>query len=109
MKKKIILLLLTLFTFGVTGIMASAPANHVKHTAGYSATLTKADRNALVERVYEIRDMDLSSLSADEKIGLSKELKDIKAKLTEPGFTGLYISSGVIIIILLVLLLLAID
>ncbi|MES2558363.1 MAG: hypothetical protein V4590_01385 [Bacteroidota bacterium] len=109
MKNWIFLLLLALFTFSVSGTVANTPVNQTKHTATYSAKLTKSERNILVARVYEIRDMNLSSLNNEEKVRLSNELKDIKAKLAEPGFTGLYISSGVIIIILIVLLLLAID
>jgi hypothetical protein len=108
MKTRIFLLLLTLFIVNVTGIVAATP-DHAKHAKSFAAKTTKSEREILVARVYEIRDMDLSSLSSEEKMKLSNELKGIKVKLADPGFTGLYISSGVIIIILIVLLLLAID
>lgn len=58
-------------------------------------------------RVDEIRNMDKSSLSAEERKGLRNELKDLKQEAKAIGKGGVYISfAGIIIIILLLIILL---
>jgi len=58
----------------------------------------------LINRVEEIKAMDLSTLTVTEKKALKKELKGIKSELKV--VTGVYLSIGAIIIIILLLLLL---
>ena len=58
-------------------------------------------------RVDEIRNMDKSSLSAEERKGLRNELKDMRQEAKAIGRGGVYISfAGIIIIILLLIILL---
>ncbi len=67
----------------------------------------------LAARVFEIRSMDRSSMSVDEKQGLKSELKMIKKALrenadsrTERNSGGIYISVGALIIIIILLIIL---
>lgn len=68
--------------------------------------LTTAEMEAMVARVYEIKDMKKSDLTKSERKELRKEVKEIRRDLKEAGNGGLYISSGAIIIILLLIIIL---
>ncbi len=59
---------------------------------------------ALIQRVQEIKAMDIKSMSPTQKKALKSELKSIKQDLKV--VTGVYLSVGAIIIIILLLLLL---
>ena len=56
----------------------------------------------LVDRLYEIKEMDLKSLKPAEKKELRKEVREIKSELKAGG---VYLSVGVILLILLIVLL----
>ena len=56
-------------------------------------------------RVEEIRAMDKSDLSREERKELRKELRDMKGQANAIANGGVYLSVGAIIIILLVLIL----
>jgi acyl-CoA synthetase (NDP forming) len=60
----------------------------------------------MVDRVDEIKEMDRSNLSREEKKELRKELREIKKDLKKRRGSGLYISTGAIIIILLLIIIL---
>ena len=69
--------------------------------------LTEAQKERLAEieaRVDEIKAMDFSAMSKDEKKDVRMELKDMKEEAKRAG-GGVYISVGAIIIILLILIL----
>jgi hypothetical protein len=104
MKKIIAMICFTLFVLGATGVMAGEKeaTKNILETS-VSRQLSRSERAVLENRVKEIRNMELSSLSSSEKAELKAELLQIKDKLSEP-FTGIYLSAGAIIIILLVLL-----
>lgn len=57
----------------------------------------------MVDRVYEIKAMDFSTLTVTEKKELKQELKGIKHDLK--AVTGVYFSIGALIIIILLLIL----
>ena len=59
----------------------------------------------MIDRLYEIKELDKSTLSRDEKKELRKEVRAIKKSVRASG-NGLYISSGAIIIILLLIIIL---
>ncbi len=61
---------------------------------------------ASVARVNEIKAMDKSKLSSDEKKSLRKELRGIKKDIKDNDNKGIYLSVGAIIIIVLLLILL---
>src|SRR5438874_4781896 len=70
-----------------------------------AAKLTGEEKNKLVSRLKEIRDMDKSNLTKDEKRELRKEVTVIKDKLHSGG-VSIYLSATAIIIILLLIILL---
>lgn len=57
----------------------------------------------MIDRVYEIKEMDKSSLTIAERKELKKELRAIKHDLK--AVTGIYLSIGALIIIILLLIL----
>lgn len=97
--------------------------NAVEEMSTEAIAEAKTDINKMVERVEEISEMDIESMTRAEKKELRKEVRTIKKDLRDYGrsdspavaeaaakaeaqATGLYISGGAIIIILLLLLLL---
>jgi hypothetical protein len=60
---------------------------------------------ALMNRLYEIEEMDKSEMSRAEKRELRKEVRSIQAELRQLS-GGVYISAGALIIILLLLIIL---
>ncbi len=64
----------------------------------------RAELNRIVSRVDEIKAMDKSKLSKEERKELRKELKEMKKKAKALG-GGVYLSVGAIIIIILLLIL----
>lgn len=60
---------------------------------------------ASVARVNEIKAMDKTKLSADERKSLRKELRGIKKDIKDRENNGIYLSLGAIIIIILILIL----
>lgn len=67
--------------------------------------IDSAKAYALVSRLDEIKAIDLSSMEANEKRKLRKEVRSIKKTLSEIR-GGVYLSVGAIIIIILLLILL---
>jgi tRNA pseudouridine-54 N-methylase len=69
-------------------------------------TAAQAERTKVITaRLYEIKAMDKSSMSAAEKKALRKEVKAMKQEMRE-GNGGIYLSVGAVIIIILLLILL---
>ena len=106
MKKKIYLLSIAL--------MLAFSANHAKaatvitEPAAKEVTLTDAQREvklqAIKARVEEIKAMDKSQLSKEQRQELKSELKSMKSQARAMG-GGIYLSVGAIIIIILLLIL----
>ena len=93
---------LVLFTFVSVGAMATETTN---------VENAQARANQLIERVQEIRTLDRSEMSSEEKSEIKAELRLIKQELKEIKSTkGLddkvSISIGAIIIIILLLIIL---
>lgn len=80
---------------------ASKPVTTSTATPGTSPEVT-----ALLERLNEIKAMDVSKMSRVEKRELRKEVKSTKEALRNNGYGGVYISGGAIIIIILLIILL---
>ncbi len=107
-------------------IPAQSGAEEEKSNVAVTETKTEvaAEVNGLVDRLEEIKAMDLSELSSSEKKELRKEVRTIKKDLKDyskanadanananatgegEAGPGIYISGGAIIVILLLLLLL---
>lgn len=100
--KKFIYALVLMFTLGIstnTVLAADKKEPKTELTAEQKARYEK-----LVNRVEEIRNMDKSNLSREEKRALRKELKEMKEQARTLN-QGVYLSVGAIIIIILVLIL----
>jgi hypothetical protein len=67
--------------------------------------LTKEEAEIITLRIEEIREMDKSTLTAEEKLELRTELKDIRKEIKRQG-GYIYISVGTILVVLLLILLL---
>lgn len=91
------------FAFTPTHTMAATKANAAMATS--AATNDQARADALVERLKEIKAMDLSELNASEKKVLRTEVLSIKQELK--ALDGvIYISAGALILIIVLLILL---
>jgi hypothetical protein len=101
--KKLFAILALFFS---TQLLMAVPTNDSKTNKG-ETELTEAQKERLAEiqlRVDEIKAMDFSTMSKDEKKDVRMELKEMKEEAKRAG-GGVYISVGAIIIILLILIL----
>ena len=90
-----------------TQMLVAAPTND-EDSKKDKTELTEAQKVRLAEieaRVDEIKAMDFSTMSREEKKDVRMELKEMKEEAKRAG-GGVYISVGAIIIILLLLILL---
>ncbi|MVN21956.1 hypothetical protein [Mucilaginibacter arboris] len=106
MKKKVYLLSTALvLAFSTTQLSA---ATVITEPIAKEVSLTDAQKEAKLEaikaRVEEIKAMDKSQLSKEQKQEVKAELKTMKAQARALG-GGIYLSVGAIIIIILVLIL----
>jgi len=100
--KKLIYTLALVFTLGISfnsAYAADKPAkNPTELTAEQQVQLEK-----IKSRVDEIKGMDKSNLSKDERKALKKELKEMKNQARAIS-GGVYLSVGAIIVIILLLI-----
>jgi ElaB/YqjD/DUF883 family membrane-anchored ribosome-binding protein len=92
-------MLLATLTFNINLAVAAPEKPKTELTAEQRAEL-----NRIVSRVEEIKAMDKSNLSKEERKELRKELKEMKKKARAMN-GGVYLSVGAIIIIILLLIL----
>ena len=100
--KKIIYSLVLVFTLGISTSTVSAADSKKPKTELTAEQKVQLDK--LVNRVEEIRNMDKSNLSREEKRALRKELREMKDQARALS-GGVYLSVGAIIIIILLLIL----
>lgn len=101
------------FTVAMTLALFSSSANAatevVKDPAKLEETMTaeqkEAKINQIKQRVEEIKAMDKSHLSKQERKDLKKEVREMKKQANAIGAGGVYLSVGAIIIIILLLIL----
>jgi hypothetical protein len=93
--------------FVITALSVNANPSKQFNTApaAKEITLTQDEANKMISRIYEIKDMNKSNLSAAEKQNLRNELLGIKSKLSGP-VTGVYISGGALILLIILLIIL---
>ena len=104
MKKPVLLILTLLFTLTFSPVqMLAATSDPVTVSAGNPEDDEKA--KALLARLEQIKAMDKSELTREQKKELRKEVREIKSQLRATG-NGIYLSIGAIIIIILLLILL---
>lgn len=105
MKKITLSLIAALLLVSILPTQVSAGSNPENTSLEAPKTTESTEATALVNRLYEIKAMDVSHMKGAEKKQLRKEVKSIKSQLkTLNG--GVYLSAGAIIIILLIIILL---
>lgn len=107
MKKTNLMALIMFLALSASPVFAAKSGNTANTSATTTETetrLTNEEVNALTSRVYEIRDMDKSDLSAAEKSELKSELKEINATIKSDPYIYIGGSTLIIIIVLLILL-----
>jgi hypothetical protein len=84
-----------------------ADNSELKATKEVSHRMSSSQANRMKTRLNEIRAMDMSKLSADQKRDLRKEVTNMKQELQQsrPGYV-IYISLAALIVIVLIILLL---
>ncbi len=105
--KKIPIIIVLAFFFVSLNANASKLETVVNSENASVGVLNEMEVNKLAARVYEINNIDKSTLSSSEKFALKHELRTIKTKLTtfyDNG--GIYIGGGTLLIIIILLILL---
>lgn len=98
-----ILLLLVAFTFGNMSSASAVTADKpIKELTEQEIAVRMAE---MTNRVEEIKKMDRSTLTKQERKALRKELKEMNKAAKAMGQGGVYLSVGAIIIIILLLIL----
>ena len=110
MKKIIFLVFVTLFTLSASMVFGEDPdKNSVTEKTAVAAeteiTMSDEEIDLITKRVEEIRNMDKSDLTADEKGELKKELKDMKKDVKQSG-GAIYIGGGTLLLIIILVILL---
>jgi hypothetical protein len=67
-----------------------------------SKNVESAEAKAMIARLHEIKAMDKSHLTSQEKKQLRKEVRTLKTNITQIG-GGVYLSAGAVILILVLL------
>ncbi|MDY0102701.1 MAG: hypothetical protein RBS07_07155 [Lentimicrobium sp.] len=122
MKKAMPILMTTLLLLFFIPFQLTAAEDNDPGKASVTADAQSARVNVLVDRLYEINDMDIPAMSFTEKKALRKEVRSIKRELESisdnasnppvnvpplpPPAQGIYLSAGAVIIIVLLLILL---
>lgn len=101
--KRIIYSLILVFTLGISASTVTAAEKKDKAKTEMTAE-QKIQLKRITDRVEEIKAMDKSELSKDERKALRKELRELKQEARAIG-GGVYLSVGAIIIIILLLIL----
>ncbi len=99
MKNKFLLctiaLILCLTSFSIPGFAANGPATN---------TATEARMQQIRSRLLEIKNMDMSKLSRDDRRALRHEVRELRQEAKDLD-GGIYLSAGAIVIIILLLIL----
>lgn len=101
--KKLIYSFALVFILGISANTVMAAGNRDKNKTELTAE-QQVELKRITDRVEEIKHMDKSNLSKEERKELRKELKEMKKHARAMG-GGVYLSVGAIIIIILLLIL----
>jgi hypothetical protein len=104
MKNYVFILFLSLTVTAVFPNLAQANNGEKIVLIDHTRITGVSEKDAFVKRLNEIRDMDRSTLNAQEKSNLKNELKAMKHQLRPGG--GLYLSIGSLIVIIILLIIL---
>jgi len=98
----LVLCLLLAFTFGNPRQASAEDVNPLKELTEEEIAVRMSQ---MTQRVEEIKSMDRSSLTKQERKELRKELREMNKTAKAMGQGGVYLSVGAIIIIILLLIL----
>lgn len=101
--------LLTLAAAAALFAFSGSPVEATPFKSKEPKVLTVEETERLLEiesKVIEIKEMDLSALSKDERKDLRYELKSMEKEAKAMRGSGIYISTGALIIILLLIIIL---
>ncbi|CAH0997902.1 hypothetical protein EMA8858_04037 [Emticicia aquatica] len=101
--KKYSLYILTIVLLSLMPTLLKAESNAT--FADKTKKAESAEANVLISRLNEIKAMDKSKMTFQEKKQLRKEVRTLKTNIAQIG-GGVYLSVGAIIVILLLLILL---
>ena len=105
MKKPFLSLIAAAALFTYTG--NPAEATNLKSKEPKVLTVEETERLKEIEaKVFEIKEMDFSLLSKEEKKELRNELKSLEKEAKSTRGNGLYISTGALIVIIILLIIL---
>jgi Flp pilus assembly protein TadB len=108
MKKIIVLAFFAIVALNATTVLADEPKVNTTSSSTTIQTdqsqLTAEQMQQMVTRVYEIRDMDKSHLTLEQKKGLKSELRSIKSKLQSQKDPVVFVASGSAILLIIILL-----
>jgi uncharacterized protein (DUF885 family) len=99
------LLLLVITTFAEAAPNSNDPIRTKKEVAAMTPAEREARVASLIKRVEEIKAMDRSKLSREERKELRKELRSLNKEAKVFGRGGIYLSVGAILVIILILVL----
>ncbi|WP_373522307.1 hypothetical protein [Aquiflexum sp.] len=105
MKKPLLTLAAAAALFAFTG----SPSEAIPFKSKEPKVLTVEEKERLLEiesKVLEIKEMDFSTLSKEERKELKDELRTLEKEAKSRGESGLYISTGALIVILILLIIL---
>ena len=105
MKKITLCLMTACLSLTFYPVQSNATTTETHSPIVVSKPVNCPEANALVLRLNEIKDIDMSSLSRSEKKELRKEVRAIEKNLHD-NYGGVYISVGGLIIIILLLIIL---
>ena len=111
MKRTIFFVIVMIFTLSSTMAFANKSDSNSETEKSKNAVktenkLTDEEIDKITERVEEIRKVDKSDLTGEEKSELKKELKEIKKEMKKSSGT-IYIGGTTLILIIILILLLA--
>jgi hypothetical protein len=101
--------LLTFAAAAALFVFSGSPVNATPFKSKEPKVLTVEESERLLEiesKVLEIKEMDLSDLSKEEKKELKDELRSLEKEAKAFRGTGIYISTGALIIIILLIIIL---
>jgi molecular chaperone DnaK (HSP70) len=110
MKKLVFYAIVTIFTLSATFVFAGNPDRNSETEksaipAKKENKLSDEEIDRITKRVEEIRKMDKSDLTSEEKSELKSELKDMKESVKKAG-GGIYIGGAALILIIILIILL---
>lgn len=110
MKRIIFFLIVSVFTLSSSiafaGVKESPAVSEDPATpVNTENKLSDAEVDRITKRVEEIRNMDKSDLTSEEKIELKNELKEMRNAVKDSGGT-IYIGAGALILIIILVILL---